>query len=131
LLARLQGADSIVEKQITAVATNAGAAYLPFRKAELERLQAVTGLIHATLTPEARQLIMALRTNSNPDIAAAAAYVLKRRAALGDSASANTTQSAELIKECRERGRRKPVASDRAKAVKFLRGSPAFFAFLG
>ncbi len=95
LLARLQGLDSVVEKKITAAATNAGVAYLPFRKAEVERLQAVTGLIHATLTPEARQLIMALRTNSNPDIAAAAAYVLKRRAALGDSASANTTQSAE------------------------------------
>ena len=76
-----------MEREVTKMATNAGVGYLPFRNADLERLQAVTGLIHLrTLTPEARHLIASLRTNTNPDIASAAAYVLRRRAALDTSA---------------------------------------------
>ena len=87
LLMRLQGVDSSMEREVTTMATNAGVGYLPFRNADLERLQAVTGLIHLrTLTPEARQLIASLRTNTNPDIASAADYVLRRRAALDTSA---------------------------------------------
>jgi hypothetical protein len=85
LLARLQGADSVIEKAVTRAATNTGVGYLPFRNADLERLQAVTGLIHVkTLTPQARELITSLRTNPNRDIASAAAYILTRRAALGE-----------------------------------------------
>lgn len=96
LLARLQGLDSVLEQQVTKAATNAGVAYLPFRRAELERLQAVTALIHAeTLTEDARQRIVALCTNSHPDIAAAAAYILNRRKALIATASAPRPQSAE------------------------------------
>jgi hypothetical protein len=96
LMARLQGLDSAAEKEITKAATNTGVGYLPFRNADLERLQAVTGLIHVKMmTPEASQSIMSLRTNSNPGIASAAAYVLKRRAALDDSSSADSARSAE------------------------------------
>jgi hypothetical protein len=84
LLAKLQGVDSTIERTVTRAATNSGVGYLPFRAAELERSQAVTGLIHLkTLTPEATQLLGSLRTNTNRDVASAAAYVLTRRAALG------------------------------------------------
>jgi len=90
LLATLQGFDSVIEKTVTRAATNTGVSYVPFRNADLERLQAVTGLIHVkTLTPEARQVITSLRTNPSPDIASAAAYVLTRRAPLGDPPRAN------------------------------------------
>jgi len=96
LMARLQGLDSAAEKEITKAATNTGVGYLPFRNADFERLQAVTGLIHVKMmTPEASQLIMSLRTNSNPGIASAAAYILKRRAALDDSSSADSARNAE------------------------------------
>jgi len=84
LLRKLQGLDSAVEKAVTKAATNAGVAYLPYRQAELERLQAVTGLIHLkSLPPEAEHLLGGLRANTNRDIAWAASYVLTRRAALG------------------------------------------------
>ena len=83
LLARLQATDSVSERAVTKVATNAGVSYLPFRNADLERLQAVTGLIRLkTLTPEAQLLITSLQTHANPGIASAAAYILKRRDAL-------------------------------------------------
>jgi hypothetical protein len=90
LLARLQGLESVAKKLVTKAATNSGAGYLPFRNADIERLQAVTGLIHVkALTPEARQLITSLSTNTKPDIASSAAFILKRRAALGESLRTN------------------------------------------
>jgi len=86
--------DSIIDKTFTRTATNSGLGYLPFRNGDLERLQAVTGLIHMqTLTPEARQLITSLRTNAARDIASAAGYVLKSRAALGDSSCADLVKN--------------------------------------
>jgi hypothetical protein len=76
LIAKLQSLDSILERGAAKAATNAGVGYLPFRNADLERLQAVTGLIHLkTLTPEAKQSIESLRTNANSNIASAAAHV--------------------------------------------------------
>jgi hypothetical protein len=96
LLARLQSTDSGVERNVVRAATNSGIGYLPFRAAQLERLQAVTGLIHLkTITPEARQLLTALRTNSDHDLASAAGFVLKRRAALGDVAAPARERKAE------------------------------------
>jgi hypothetical protein len=65
LLAKLQGLDSFAKKVVTKAATNTSLGYLPFRKADLERSQAVTGLIYVRiLTPEAKQLITSLRTNN-------------------------------------------------------------------
>jgi hypothetical protein len=83
LLRKLQGIDSAIEQTVTRAATNAGVSYLPFRKAELERLQAVTGLIHTTSLPsDAQQTLVALRASTNRDIASAATYILTRRATL-------------------------------------------------
>ncbi len=98
LLAKLQGLDSVVKTEITKAATKAGVGYLPFRSADLGRLQAVTGLIHLkTLTPETGRTLAALRTNSNPSVASAAAYVLTRRAVLGDSPRLNPNAKAEQV----------------------------------
>ena len=51
--------------------------------------------------------------------------------ALGRSLIVECDAQAQLVKECRERGSRKPVTSDSLKAVEILRHPPAFFAFLG
>ncbi|MHB8519971.1 MAG: hypothetical protein ACYDH9_04365 [Limisphaerales bacterium] len=95
LLAKLQGSDSVVKREVTKAARKAGVGYLPFRNADLERLQAVTGLIHVkTLTPEAGQVLTSLRTNTNPEIASAAVQVLTRRDALDDPSRANYDRNA-------------------------------------
>jgi len=79
LLRKLEGRDSAIEKGVTAAASKAGINSLPFRNAELERSQAVTGLICLkTLPQDALHLIATLSTNSEPEIAGAASYVLKR-----------------------------------------------------
>jgi len=83
LLRKLQEHDSIIEQKTTQIATKAGVNSLPFRKADLERYQAVTGLIRIkSLPPDALQSISALSTNSHQEVAWAASYVLKHRAAL-------------------------------------------------
>lgn len=97
LLAKLQAVDSIVKSRITKAATDARVGYLPFRNADLGRLQAVTGLIHVrTLTPEAGRALAALRTNSNPSVATAAAHVLTRRAAVDAPSRVNPGAKAEV-----------------------------------
>ena len=83
LLRKLQEHDSIIEQKTTQIASKAGVNSLPFRKADLERYQAVTGLIRIkSLPPGALQSISALSTNSHQEVAWAASYVLKHRAAL-------------------------------------------------
>jgi len=83
LLRKLQERDFIIEKEVSKIASQAGVKSLPFRKADLERYQAVTGLINLkSLPPDALQLISVLSTNSHQEIAWAASYVLKRRAAI-------------------------------------------------
>jgi len=82
LLRKLQEHDSIIEQKTTQIATKAGVNSLPFRQADLERYQAVTGLIQIrSLLPDALQVISALSTNSHQEVAWAASYVLKHRAA--------------------------------------------------
>jgi len=94
LLRKLQEHDSIIERKTTQIATKAGVNSLPFRKADLERYQAVTGLIRIkSLPPDALQSISALSTNSHQEVAWAASYILKHRAALNPTERDPITRS--------------------------------------
>ena len=85
LLEKLQGRDSGTERVLTRAARETGVRKLPFRDAELERLQAVSGLIELkTLTPEAWRVITGLTNSAQTNVAVAARYILTRRAERGD-----------------------------------------------
>lgn len=84
LLDKLQGTDNVLEKALTKAATKTSVPTIPFRNAELERLQAVTALIALeNVTPEAhRTLVEMSNGDQTNEIARAASFILKRRAAL-------------------------------------------------
>ena len=82
LLSKLEGTDSLPEKALTSAATKVHMKSLPFRNAEIERMQAVTALTDIELLPpDAQARLKQLSTNTElKDVAAAAAYILKCRA---------------------------------------------------
>lgn len=80
LLQKLQARDSALERKITRLAARVGIPLTRFRNAELERFQAVTGLIRLPdLPPYAEGSLIRLSTNHHPEIMRAARHVLTVR----------------------------------------------------
>lgn len=84
LIGKLRGTDTILERALTKAATKASVSSVPFRDAELERLQAVTALIALEHIPtEAHRTLVELSAGDQTnEIARAASFILKRRATL-------------------------------------------------
>lgn len=84
LLGKLQGTDNVLERALTKAAAKTSVPTVPFRLAELERLQAVTALIALEHIPtEAhRTLVESSNGDQTNEIARSASFILKRRATL-------------------------------------------------
>jgi len=84
LLGKLRGTDTILERALTTAATKASVSSIPFRDAQLERLQAVTALTALEHIPtEAHRTLVELSNGDQTnEIARSASFILKRRATL-------------------------------------------------
>ncbi len=79
-MAKLTAKDFILEQQARRLLAKAGVRRLPFRYSYLEREQAVTGLVLLEeLPPDAEQELVNLSTNTDPELAGFASWMLRGR----------------------------------------------------